>query len=862
MTHSDQPYTTWSRVSRRSTRTPEHHRHSNSHTTCHIESSSPVPFQKHHHRNSPSPQPVQAQQSGAKSNSMPNLMRRSLMRRSLEAAGQCVKVYDLQNSLRSSQLSSAKSTDGSNFSLVKLFMKQKSLSKEAVSLSSSFTDHSQEAASSSSDNQSSGHHSSDWIMHSQSDMDGSASPIPHQNLSRDRTFRTKNSRAPEITPRTTNMINNIDYSPTTGDRTNTASPTNLTLEGTLMNNNNNNISLVPLLDNGTPQHNNLIDNVTSFEDSLKESIPCSKPPVTSPIREEPEGMDISVDSRCENKLVLDQTEKERRPHDALRMKEQRTISTEQNNKQSNKESSNKNNQKNTFNIINEDKQRSQSPSTPKKQHSNKKDTTQRKRQDSGNSSSGYVSNKGSTEKIRRPSDSDQVNYSSHKPKPRPRVLKQYLDQCLQTSTNLKVSATVNTSGYLDKKEVYVYYPNYALPDLSFLKEKKYNVDSKVFLVPQHYSSSPNEIKKIRDARSRRPFSCGDMEKLRRQGFSHVRDWDSLNFLLPKELKEMLADESECMETIKPSFCQSTKIPKKCSSNDMKASESSNSTQPSSGFRGSSTMLNESEADDPRIMYNRDAGSTDSDVFERPPPLPKRSVSLTAEEQEEIDAPPPRPPLPRGILRKSTSLKEDQHKSSGNKRHSSVDSSRNTMRDELLKRRSLQEPMEYVAHKATRDTIPEQPNNTGDTDKNRCSSPPSPMGCSCVSQCTGFCGKGLLKKNLLRVSELPDVSSHEELTEEDFVRLRSQVSNFLVSKGSHLSPHAMDSADVCQLCPKKSVSFAEKVCVHQRNTPEHLATPPNSPDISLLKKVCLDHILSSKFLLISILSYINELKYNF
>ncbi|XP_076030710.1 uncharacterized protein LOC143018962 isoform X3 [Oratosquilla oratoria] len=871
MIQSDQPYTTWSRVSRRNSKTPE--------IPSRAQTGTPTPP----HRatagggGTPVHQPA-TPSTGNKSNSMPNLMRRSLMRRSLEAAanGQCVKVFDLQNSMRASQ---SRSSEGSNFSLVKLFMKQKSLSKEAVSLSSSCTDRSQEGACSTSDNHSEVHDSSDWPMNSGSEndmvMDGSSSPIPpHLNNAayseRERLFRRRVSgNLQEINQRTQNS--------NTTNTTTTTSPTQQQ-NGVYLNNN----IIQPPMDNETNQITNTIDNAVSFEDSLTETSPCSKPPMTSPIREEPEGMDISMDSRGESKVLMDQSEKETKNHEVLRLKDKMHI--DKNNmtpvKMKAKDVGNKNiyTTKNAFNIMTEERQRSKSPGTPKRHNvktNNVDDANNqyqlppadgtRRRQDSGNSSSGYLSNRGSTEKIRRSSESDRQNSSVQKPKPKPRVFKQMADQCLQTS-NLKVSATVNTSGYLEKKEVYVYYPNYALPDLGFLKDKKYNVDARVFLVPQHYKLTPEETVRLREHKSRRPFSCGDMEKLRKHGFGHVRDWDSLNFLLPKELKEMLLDDTECMETTKPSFCHS-RIPRTrpvscCEytggmkySPDMKGSGSSaSSTQPSSGFRGSSTLLNESEVDsamDQRYIYRYDSPSTDSEGFEKPPPLPRRSISLPVDEPSPInenDTPPPRPPLPRGILRKAMSLKSEPQKIT--KRHSTFDPGRGSMREDLLKRRSLQEPMEHlqkglqheIIHEASHLQASKEDAEIKGQQNQPVETPPSPMGCSCVNQCTGFCAKGLKKKNLLRVCELPEVSSHEDFSDEDLLRLRSQVSNFLSTKGGQVvAPVAptepQGGVQVCESCAcrKKTVSFAEKVCVHLRNTPDRLATPPNSPDVSQLKK---------------------------
>merc|ERR1712180_401439 len=98
---------------------------------------------------------------------------------------------------------------------------------------------------------------------------------------------------------------------TTGDNSdnktnNLTSNTNNHQDGVM--NNNNIIPVNAVIDNNGVPLNSTLDNVTSFEDSLRETNPCSKAPVTSPIREEPEGMDISVDSGKETKLKMDQVE--------------------------------------------------------------------------------------------------------------------------------------------------------------------------------------------------------------------------------------------------------------------------------------------------------------------------------------------------------------------------------------------------------------------------------------------------------------------------------------------------------------------------------------------------------------------------
>ena len=558
MAYSDQPYTTWSRMSRRSSqsRTPDQSQIQNSKQQL---PSTEKSTDKHLH-----PQ-YQQQNQGSKSSSLPNLMRKSLMKRSLETGAHCVKVYDLQNSLRSSQFNNVRSIDANNFSLMKLFIKQKSLSKEQMSLSSSGTEPSAEGGS-----------SSDWPMNSQSDMDGSSSPVN----SVDKSHNKKTGMSLHIN----------DF---------ISSETETTEEGAGNNN----------FENTNYVHS--LDNMSSFEDSLKDPLPCSKPPMTSPIREEPEGMDISFDLKGENKALLDQSEKETISNldPVLRLKDSKTDQNVASMKVLSKEINNKNIQgKNKINTKFSEENKSGAITNNKEITKDSINGPQRRRQDSGNVSSGYISNRGSTDKIKKSSDSEKLSNNLHKPKPKPRYIKQMSDQCLQTS-NLNVSAPINATDLLEKKEVYVYYPNYALPDLGFLKDKKYNVDARIFLVPQHYMIPTQNAKRLREKRSRRPFSCGDLEKLRQQGFKHIKDWDSLNFLLPKELKEMLMDESECMETTKPSFCLSPRTsttntrPVSCDfgqTNNFKSSASSlNSTQPSSGYRGSSTMLNDSSDSEQR-----------------------------------------------------------------------------------------------------------------------------------------------------------------------------------------------------------------------------------------------------------------------
>ena len=158
---------------------------------------------------------------------------------------------------------------------------------------------------------------------------------------------------------------------------------------------------------------------------------------------------------------------------------------------------------------------------------------------------------------------------------------------------------------VNEKPVYVVYPNYTLPDLSFLNSSDGRFDH-VALKPQVFAGRRGHHK---NAGGGRPFSCNDIDALKQKGFSHVKDWESLTFLLPKEYKRILHDVPEVSkhvkvfgeESRKPLFCLSPpmKHRKRTLSdvipNTVLSSSSSTATQPSSGYRGSSTILTDSSS---------------------------------------------------------------------------------------------------------------------------------------------------------------------------------------------------------------------------------------------------------------------------
>lgn len=112
--------------------------------------------------------------------------------------------------------------------------------------------------------------------------------------------------------------------------------------------------------------------------------------------------------------------------------------------------------------------------------------------------------------------------------------------------------------------VYICYPSYTLPDLRFLEQHR--PKNPVILMPQRYKiGSGKGLYRTQTSmqcpgnngagsnnngvfhqygnipRGRRPLSCNDIEELRCRDLSHVKDWPSLNFLLPKEYQAILAE---------------------------------------------------------------------------------------------------------------------------------------------------------------------------------------------------------------------------------------------------------------------------------------------------------------------------------
>lgn len=378
-----------------------------------------------------------------------------------------------------------------------------------------------------------------------------------------------------------------------------------------------------------------------------------------------------------------------------------------------------------------------------------------------------------------------------------------------------------------QKPVYVLYPDYVLPNLDFLNEKQDDI-AKVLLMPQRPA-------KLVSAEKKRPFSCNDLEMLKKRGFNHVRDWDSLNFLLPQEYRKLLSEVPEVSEHIKtnikekPSFMHNKytkRRPLSCDLNSLNqtnvSSSSSTATQPSSGYRGSSSLLTDSQNSpaatnlNPLFVYRYDSVTSSETSFTTTtttaPPLPLRCVSLP-----QGDAVPPRPPLPRGILRKGL------EKGDATKRYSTYETSEEELiEDVAYKRKSFPEPYYLQRNKRFSETEDEG------VDAGTSSSSLSENQENELNVKPEFLLSNISNDELAQLEEFLKISgissSDEEHSEESLMQLRSYVSKFLSLKINQ------DAAE--HFGGKKSVSFAEKVNV----LPKYLdankfMAPNNSPNVS-------------------------------
>lgn len=235
-------------------------------------------------------------------------------------------------------------------------------------------------------------------------------------------------------------------------------------------------------------------------------------------------------------------------------------------------------------------------------------------------------------------------------------------------------AQLNASSKTNEQKqapVYVIYPNYALPDLGFVK----NHQSQIILSPLGLKES--------FPKKRRPMSTADIDSIKKREYKHIMDWKSLAHLLPMEYKKMLQHIPEVKNVVrdpkvsqKPLFCMSPPIrrsrPMSCDCSSVYTNSSSGSSQqPSSGYRGSSTMLTDSEfetaVNNNNLLKNLQNGFAGD--------------SNRSDDQNSCNELPPSGYIKRGILRRTHS--------SQSKRNSMI--SEVNVNSKTNKRNSLQDP---------------------------------------------------------------------------------------------------------------------------------------------------------------------------
>ena len=212
------------------------------------------------------------------------------------------------------------------------------------------------------------------------------------------------------------------------------------------------------------------------------------------------------------------------------------------------------------------------------------------------------------------------------------------DQSCQTTSSSSKEESTSTDPV--KPLVYVLFPSYSLPDLSFLKKYDYTWISDALL-------SPQDISMTRDVTD----IPVNVDELKKRNVADIKDWQSLKLLLPEEIRKLIADLKQQQHQQQ----QRKPRPKSCDS----ATLLQRMSQRSSGYRGSSTWT---ESTMTLATVPQSPPMQASPDRETPPPLPKRTASLPCKERAKKspekkkkssparnrtnnDPLPPRPPLP-------------------------------------------------------------------------------------------------------------------------------------------------------------------------------------------------------------------------
>ncbi|XP_017114490.1 uncharacterized protein LOC108137363 isoform X2 [Drosophila elegans] len=403
---------------------------------------------------------------------------------------------------------------------------------------------------------------------------------------------------------------------------------------------------------------------------------------------------------------------------------------------------------------------------------------------------------------------------------------------------------LNNLGEQRQAPIYVIYPNYALPDLGFVKT---NASTEVIFSPFNYkmtldgagsgagsTSSSGSLKKQRSNNQ----SVSEDEILKTLDYKHIADWQSLATLLPTEYRRRLQHIPEVKQLVRqldaelsqrPLFCMSPPLRRNrthicdCAKyfqeqgqgqgqgqTQMDEASSSGSSQPpSSGYRGSSTLLTDSELDvDPlkqMYVYQYDQQRMDSGVETSP------GSQLT---------PNPPQPMPRSILRKAHSAQ------ARNKRNSMIEAQQTQKLSKLEKRRSLQEPPHNYAlgsNDELADVFEEEEHSQQQEQREQ------PVK------------QRLSRKDLDARARAENFLASLPRSE---LKYYAEIASILESSGEQV---AYDAAALKKevsrvLSQQKKVSFNDEgVAAGLQPHAKRFATPPNSPNISVatLKRDTLD-----------------------
>lgn len=399
---------------------------------------------------------------------------------------------------------------------------------------------------------------------------------------------------------------------------------------------------------------------------------------------------------------------------------------------------------------------------------------------------------------------------------------------------------LNNLGEENQAPIYVIYPNYALPDLGFVKT---SATPDVIFSPFNYkmnmgSGSANSSCSSLKKRFSLMSGSDEDEILKTMDYKHVVDWQSLATLLPGDYRRRLKHIPEVNGLLshlerelcqKPLFCLTPTVRRNrshiCDCNqyfqreqqqqqhtqqqtEAGSSSSGSSQQPSSGYRGSSTLLTDSEFENVNQNSSGD-NLKQMYVYQYEQQRMDSGVEMSPKVQSATPT-----PMPRGILRKSSSAARS-------KRNSMIE--QDTKLTKLEKRRSLQEPpYHYIGSAEELAEVFEE-----ETSEVYTLPPPrterlSRKDLDARARAENFLSS-LPRNELKYYAEIASIlESSEQQVQYDAAALKKEVSRAL-SQQKKVSFNDKDEAE----------EYGQNTLHHlNQETKQRFSTPPNSPNISM------------------------------